>query len=465
MTTSKSNEVESGRILKQNEAMRLACDDYISGRDLALEACPCLKAISVLSPISDSIHLIHGPLKCASYSWDARRCVSSGPTLYKNRFSTNIDERDDIFASERKLAQTIRTLYAVHKPAAIFVYISCVMGKIDENIKAICKSAAKELRIPVVIVGSGNFLKNKELGYKLACKALLRLIGSKTYVPRSPYAVNILGEYNIAGGLWPVRSYFEEMGIEVISTMTGDSRVGEIQRAHCAGLNLVHCSSSMITLAKELQKKYGIPYRRVSFLGIGGMSSALRDAVEFFDDPCMIDECEKMISRETKRIMRQIKHHRARMTGKQAAIYVNGASKAVSLIKVLQELGMEVAIVSSLSGDWVDRQKICDAAGCNAIIQRDLNTCDLKDLLIERKVDLLLGGIKEQFLAQELSIPFCDISCHRTFAFEGFNGITNLARELNAAINKPTRKLTVKKESKFDRPESPKDAGSALGWA
>ena len=80
-------------------------------------------------------------------------------------------------------------------------------------------------------------------------------------------------------------------------------------------------------------------------------------------------------------------------------------------------------------------------------------------------MDLLLGGIKEQFLAQELSIPFCDISCHRTFAFEGFNGITNLARELNAAINKPTRKLTVKKESKFDRPESPKDAGSALGWA
>ena len=463
MTASKSIEVEGERILKRNEAMHLACDDDISGRDLALEACPCLKAISVLSPISDSIHLIHGPLRCASYSWDARRCVSSGPILYKNRFSTDIDERDDIFDSERKLAQTIRTLYAVHKPAAIFVYISCVMGKIDENIKAICKSAAKELRIPVIIVGSGNFSKNKELGYKLACKALLKLIGSKTYVPRSPYAVNILGEYNIAGGLWPVRSYFEEMGIEVISTMTGDSRVEEIQRAHCAGLNLVHCSSSMITLAKELQKKYGIPYRRVSFLGIGAMSSALRDAAEFFDDPCMIDECEKMISKEAKRIRRQIERHKARVAGKQAAIYVNGASKAVSLIKALQELGMEVAIVSSLSGDWVDRQKICDAAGCNAIIQRDLNTCDLKDLLVKRKVDLLLGGIKEQFLAQELGIPFCDISCHRTFAFEGFNGITNLAREINAAINKPTRKLTVKKESKFDSPESPKDADSALG--
>ena len=193
------------------------------------------------------------------------------------------------------------------------------------------------------------------------------------------------------------------------------------------------------------------------------MSSALRDTAEFFDNPCMIDECEKMISRETKRIMRQIKHHRAKLTGKKAAIYVNGASKAASLIKALQELGIETALVSSLPGDWVDRQEICNAAGCNAIIQSDLNTCDLEELLVKRKVDLLLGGIKEQFLAQELGIPFCDISCHRTFAFEGFNGITNLAREINAAMNKSTRKLTVKKESKFDNPESPKDSDSALG--
>ncbi|VVB69259.1 Light-independent protochlorophyllide reductase subunit B [uncultured archaeon] len=335
-------------------------------------------------------------------------------------------------------------------------------GKIDENIKAICRSAAGKLRIPVIIVGAGDVSKNKELGYGLACNALLELIGSKTYTPRSPYAVNILGEYNIAGGLWPVRSYFEEIGIEVVSTMTGDSRVEEIKRAHCAGLNLVHCSSSMITLARELNKRYGIPYRRVSFLGIGEMSSALRDTAEFFDDACIIYECEKMISRERKRIMRQIKHHRARMTGKQAAIYVNGASKAVSLIKALQELGMEVMIVGSSSGDWVERQKICNAAVCNAIIKEDLNTCDLKDLLFKRKVDLLLGGIKEQLLAQELGIPFCDISCHRTFIFEGFNGITNLAREINAVINKPTRKPTAKRESQLDRPESPKDADSSL---
>jgi nitrogenase molybdenum-cofactor synthesis protein NifE len=463
MTVSKSVEIKGERIQIRDESMYLACDDDISGRDLTLETCTCLKAISVLSPISDSIHLIHGPLRCASYSWDARRCVSSGPTLYKNRFSTDIEEHDSIFDSERKLAKTIRTLFAVYRPAAIFVYVSCVLGKINENIKAICKSAAGELRIPVIIVGSGDFLKNKDLGYRLACNALLKLIGSKTYMPRSPYAVNILGEYNIAGGMWPVRSYFEEMGIEVVSTITGDSRVEEIKRAHYAGLNLVHCSNSMITLAEELKKRYGIPYLSVSFLGIGGMSSALRDTAEFFDDPCMIGECEKMISNEAKRITRQIKRHRARMMGKQAAIYVNGASKAVSLIKALQEFGIEIAIVGSLSGDWIDRQKICNVTGLDAIILEDLNTCELRDLLFKRKVDILLGGIKEQFLAQELGIPFCDIGCHRSFVFEGFNGLTNLAREVDAAINKPMRKLTVKWLSQFAPPERPKDVDSSTG--
>ncbi|VVB69260.1 Nitrogenase component 1 type Oxidoreductase [uncultured archaeon] len=129
MTASKSIEVNGEQTPIRNESMALPCDDDISGRDLALDTCTCLRAISVLSPISDAVHLIHGPLRCASYSWDARRCVSSGPTLYNNRFSTDTDEHDGIFGRERKLAQTLRTLYAIYKPAAIFVYVSCVMER------------------------------------------------------------------------------------------------------------------------------------------------------------------------------------------------------------------------------------------------------------------------------------------------------------------------------------------------
>ena len=191
-------------------------------------------------------------------------------------------------------------------------------------------------------------------GYEAACDALLKLIGSKDYGPKSPYSVNLLRDYNIAGDLWPIKSYFEEIGIAVISTITGDSRVAEIQRAHCASLNLVSCSSSMGLLAEKLEKNYDIPHRRVSFLGIEETSSAIRTAAEFFENPSMIEESEKIISRETKRIQQRIEHYKGKVTGKRAAVYLNGASKAASLIKVLKELGIETVIVGVRDGDWVE---------------------------------------------------------------------------------------------------------------
>jgi nitrogenase molybdenum-cofactor synthesis protein NifE len=81
----------------------------------------------------------------------------------------------------------------------------------------------------------------------------------------------------------------------VISAITGDSRVAEIQRAHCADLNLVQCSSSIGSLARRFEEEYGIPYRNVSFLGIEETSSALRTAAEFFENPGIIEESERMI--------------------------------------------------------------------------------------------------------------------------------------------------------------------------
>ena len=67
-----------------------------------------------------------------------------------------------------------------------------------------------------------------------------------------------------------VKPFFEEMGIEVVAALTGDARVAEIQRAHTAQLNLVQCSGSMTYLAKKMEEKYGIPYRRNKLLRPGG---------------------------------------------------------------------------------------------------------------------------------------------------------------------------------------------------
>ena len=155
----------------------------------------------------------------------------------------------------------------------------------------------------------------------------------KEYEPASPFTINLLGEYNVAGDLWAVKPLFEEMGIVVVATFTGDGRVAEIQRSHTARLNLVQCSGSMTYLAKKMEERYGIPYQRISFFGLGDLAAALRCAAEFFGDPGMLAKAEEIIERETARVMPRIACHRARVQGKKAAIYMGGAAKAVSLVK------------------------------------------------------------------------------------------------------------------------------------
>ena len=86
----------------------------------------------------------------------------------------------------------------------------------------------------------------------------------------------------MAGDLWHVKPLLEEMGIEVVATLTGDARTEEIQSAHAAKLNLVQCSGSMTYLAKKMRELYGTPYARISFFGCQDMASALRTTAEFF---------------------------------------------------------------------------------------------------------------------------------------------------------------------------------------
>jgi len=412
-------------------------------------ACAYSEAVAVLSPIAGALHIIHGTRGCASYSRSISEFTSCGSAVYKDPmytdsaykdcFCTDIGELDVIFGGEKKLACAIRELVAAHKPAAVFVYPTCLVEVIGDDLVAVCRSASRELKVPVLpVVSSG-----RGGGAESACQTLLRLMGTRRHKAKSPYAVNILGDDNIPGDLWPIRSCLEELGIEVISTLTGDSSVEEIQRAHHAGLNLVQCSDAMISLARGMEDAYGIPYRRVDFMGIEMISFALTTVAEFFGDPCLIGEAERMTSLESRRIRRQLERYRIRLAGKRAAIYIKGASKAVSLIKASQDLGLELAIVGCHSGDWIERQKVSNAIGSEVVTMDEAAYPGLASLLVGKAVDILIGGCDGQFIAHKLGIPFCNVGQGRTATFEGFDGMVNFARAVDATANSPVWKLTL----------------------
>ena len=50
----------------------------------------------VLMPITDVIHLVHGPIACAGDSWDNRGTRTSGPALYRIGMATDLSEQEII---------------------------------------------------------------------------------------------------------------------------------------------------------------------------------------------------------------------------------------------------------------------------------------------------------------------------------------------------------------------------------
>ncbi|MCG8377454.1 MAG: nitrogenase iron-molybdenum cofactor biosynthesis protein NifE, partial [Chlorobiales bacterium] len=347
-----------------SESFDIKCETTSLSGSVSQRACVFCGSRVVLYPVADALHVVHGPIGCAAYTWDIRGAVSSGPELHRLSFSTDLKEMDVIYGGEKKLYAALGELIDQHKPKAAFIYSTCIIGLIGDDIDAVCKKVSAEKGIPVLPVHSEGFKGTKKDGYKAACEALMKIVGTGSTEGIGKYSINILGEFNLAGEAWIIKDYYEQMGIEVVSTMTGDGRVDDIRRSHGASLNIVQCSGSMVRLAKMMEEKYGIPYLRVSYFGIEDMSKALYDvAAHFNDNPAILEAAKKVVSREVGELYPQLLEFRKALSGKKAAIYVGGAFKAFSLIKALASIDMDVVLAGSQTGnkdDYAGLKDMCD---------------------------------------------------------------------------------------------------------
>ncbi len=133
-------------------------------------------AMIALVPITDAAHLVHGPIACAGNSWGSRGSLSSGSTLYKMGFTTDLSENDVIFGGEKKLYKAILDIHKRYNPAAIFVYSTCVTALIGEDMDAVCQAAAKKINTPIIPVNSPGFVGSKNLGNRIGGEALLEYV-------------------------------------------------------------------------------------------------------------------------------------------------------------------------------------------------------------------------------------------------------------------------------------------------
>ena len=402
-----------------------------------------------LLPIADVAHIVHGPIACAGSSWDNRGTRSSGELLCRIGMTTDLTEQDVIMGrGEKRQFHAIKQAIDSYAPAAVFVYNTCVPALIGVDIEAVCKAAEERWNVPVVPVDCAGFYGTKNLGNRIAGEAMFNhVIGTREPDPVSAsvlaqragtriHDVNLIGEYNIAGEFWHVAPLFDELGLRILGTLSGDARFREIQTMHRAQASMVVCAKALLNVARKLETDYGVPFFEGSFYGITDTSQALRDFARLLKDPDLAARTEALIEREEGRIRSALNPWRERLRGKRVLLYTGGV-KSWSVVSALQDLGMDVVATGTKKSTEEDKARIRAIMGADAKMISDGNPAALLSIYKEYHADILIAGGRNLYTALKARIPFLDINQEREFGYAGYQGMLELVRQLALTIESP----------------------------
>lgn len=393
-----------------------------------------------LLPVSDVAHIVHGPIGCAGSSWDSRGARTTGPALYRYGMTTDLSEQDIIMGrGEKRLFLGIKQAVERYQPKAVFVYATCVTALIGDDLDALCKAASEKFSLPVIPVDSPGFYGSKNLGNRVAGETLLKhVVGTREPepAPAGVHDISLIGEFNIAGDLWNVMPLFDELGLRLLSTLSGDSRFADLQTMHRGRVNMLVCSKALQNVARKLKERYGTPWFEGSFFGMRDMGMALREFARLIGDADLIARTEGVIAREEASLNAALAPYRAELTGKKVVLYTGGV-KSWSIVSALQDLGLEVVATGTKKSTEADRDRIRDLMGDEAHMIEEGTPKELVQLVDDYQADILIAGGRNLYTGLKARIPFLDVNQEREFAFAGYAGMIQLAERLVNAIRSP----------------------------
>ena len=400
------------------------------------ESCAFDGAMIVLGCIADAAHLVHGPIACLGNSWESRGTRTTKGELHRRAYTTDLTELDIVYGAAEKLRAAIRETARDTRPRAIFVYATCVTGMIGEDIHAACREAESELGLPVIPVDAPGFVGPKNLGNRVAGEVLLeRVIGTAEPAAVAPLAVNLVGEYNIAGDQDLIEPLLERAGFSVHARLTGNATFEEIRGAHRAHLNVVVCGRALINVARGMERRWGVPYVEASFFCRTEIARSLRAMAAALTsrDPLSPARVESLIAEEEGRLAERLTPF-ACLVGKKAVLYTGGV-KSWSFISALQDLGLTLAAVGTKKATYEDEQKMLAILGPDAPLHENMSPAKIRALMTESAADILVAGGRNQYLAIKEGFPFIDANQERHTAYAGYEGLVNLAQRMTEAID------------------------------
>ncbi len=414
-------------------------------------------------PIVDIIHMVHAPVGCGYYTWGTRRHLGDVyswalPGVLENEanhrrhcFTTDMTENDIVFGGMDKLKQALLEAFRINPGAkGAIIYLTCSTALIGDDIDNVAKEVMRETGKPVFACSSPGFCGvsqskgHHEFNFQFY-KWLLKYREEHPEVclkeeEKTPYDINLIGEYNIDWDTITIVPLFEKMGIRVLSVFTGNCRFEDLFKMPDAKLSIVHCQRSATYIAELIKQGFEVPYIRASFFGLGQTAKALRDTAEWFGDEKLIKRTEEVIEEESAAIQKALDWYRDKLTGKRIAIYV-GAPRVWHWIKAMEELGMEVVACMTTFGHKDDYEKIVARLKPGALVIDNPNEFEIEEMIERCKPDLFLTGLKEKYLVRKFGVPTLNSHSYEKGPYAAFRGFINFARDIYQALCAPIWKI------------------------
>jgi len=429
---------------EHNSIRKVACNAPTPGATTG--GCAFEGAQISLFPYADAAHLVHGPMTCIATSWETRATKTSWPgrDLTQMGFTTDVNLNDVVFSGEEKLSASIDYIVENYAPEAVFVYSTCVTALIGDDLDLICKQAAETHSIPMIPVHAPGFVGGKNLGSRLGGEAALRhLISTKEPEITTNFDINLIGEYNVTGDMWQYSHLLNELGIRILSTLSGDGRVADIRTAHRAKLNVIVCAKSLVSLTRKMQERYGIPSISLSFYGKRDTSSGLLAIAKALGDIDLIERTKALIVREEENLEEKLASYKKVFAGKKAVLNTGG-NKSWSIASALQDLGIEVVATAVKKATEDDREKARQYLGEDGVLMMNPGAEQAK-IIDERGAHLLLAGGRSLYTAIKKGIAFADVNQEKKKSYGGYDGLLNLAEDLKNALENPVFNLAARR--------------------
>lgn len=445
----------------------------------------------VLGPTRDIINLVHGPIGCSFYAWLTRRNqtrVPEGGDNYINYcFSTDMQDENIVFGGEAKLKDAVREAFEMFKPKAIGIFSTCPVGLIGDDVHSVARDMKAELGINIFGFSCEGYRGvSQSAGHHIANNGVFKhVVGLNDRERVGKFQVNLLGEYNIGGDAFEIEALFEEAGITLLSTFSGNSTIKSMEYSHTADLNMVMCHRSINYIAEMMEEKYGIPWVKVSFVGAESTCKSLRKIADYFGDAGLKAKVEEIIVREMAKVEAVKSSIKPRVEGKLAMMFVGGSRahhyqdlfgelgirtvsagyefahrddyegrKVIPTIKIdadtrnIEELSVtkdeahfrpdlveKKAELVSQGFEFKDYDGMMPEMLKNSLVIDDVNHWETEKLIEFYKPDVFCAGIKEKYVVQKAGVPLKQLHSYDYGGpYTAFDGAINFYVEMERML-------------------------------